>query len=184
MRAGGNDHAGIAQRGDLAVDVFRAVQRQCAGMAHAPLRRRRAADHAGDHGLLRTRFAQVSRRLLLLAAADFPDQDDAFGLRIGEKQLQAIDKAEAMDGVVAFWRLGPETPGIHNHPDGQTYLALTEAPDPPGVADGWFAEAARLSDDFELDQRGDRSVRLLRVIGADETEWGPVEECELQVDRG
>jgi hypothetical protein len=86
--------------------------------------------------------------------------------------------------VVIFWRLDKGTPGIQNYPDGRTYLVLTESAEPPRLAAGWAAEAARLSDNFELDQRGDRSVRLIRVIGADETAWGPVEECEFQVDRG
>jgi len=87
-------------------------------------------------------------------------------------------------GVVDFWLVGKNTPGISNHTDGHTYLIMTEAPGAPTVAVGWSIEGARLSEEFELDQRGDRSVRLIRVFNTAETEWGPVKRCEFQVDRG
>lgn len=87
-------------------------------------------------------------------------------------------------GVVDFWLVGKNTPGIHNQTDGHTYLILTEAPEPPAVTAGWFVEGARLSEEFELDQRGDRSVRLIRTLDTAETGWGPVRQCEFQVDRG
>ena len=87
-------------------------------------------------------------------------------------------------GVTDSWLVGKNTPGNSNHTDGHTYLILTEGPEPPAVAAGWSVEEARLSREFELDQRGDRSVRLIRVLDAAETEWGPVKNCEFQVDRG
>jgi len=87
-------------------------------------------------------------------------------------------------GVLDFWLLGKNTPGIRNHIDGHTYLILTESTEPPAVAAGWSVEGARLSPEFELDQRGDRSVRLIRVLNTAETERGPAKQCEFQVDRG
>jgi hypothetical protein len=87
-------------------------------------------------------------------------------------------------GVMDFWMVGKNTPGISNETDGHTYLILTEAPDAPAVAAGWSVEGARLSREFELDQRGDRSVRLIRILNEVETGWGPVKHCEFQVDRG
>src|SRR4051812_46679220 len=53
-------------------------------------------------------------------------------------------------GVVRFWRVIKNTPGIHNSHDGQTYLAVTEEPEPPEVTPGWIVEAARLDDSFQL----------------------------------
>src|SRR4051794_36097510 len=87
-------------------------------------------------------------------------------------------------GVTDSWLVGKNTPGISNQTDGHTYLILTEAAEPPTVTAGWSIEGARLSQEFELAQRGDRSVRLIRVLNTAQTEWGPVEHCEFQVDRG
>jgi hypothetical protein len=86
-------------------------------------------------------------------------------------------------GVVCFWLLNQNTPGIRNHTDGHSYLVLTQALHPPAVTAGWFVEEARLDDSFQLDQRGDRWVRLVRVVQTAETPWGPVKDCEFQVDR-
>jgi len=87
-------------------------------------------------------------------------------------------------GVPDFWMVGKNTPGISNQTDGHTYLILTEALEAPTVAAGWSVEGARLSEEFELDQRGERSVRLVRVLDTVETPQGPVKRCEFQVDRG
>ena len=87
------------------------------------------------------------------------------------------------DGVVDFWLVGKNTPGILNDHDGHSYLVLTEQADPPEVVAGWSVEAARLRDDFEIDQRGDRWVRLVRVVDAYQTPWGPLQDCEFQIDR-
>jgi len=104
----------------------------------------------------------------------------------GAQEPPAPDRAPTAppESVVDFWLVGKNTPGISQHTDGHTYLIVTEAPRPPAVVAGWSIEGARLSEDFELDQRGDRSVRLIRVLGAVETGWGPVKHCEFQVDRG
>lgn len=104
----------------------------------------------------------------------------------GTEEPPAPDRAPARppQGVVAFWLVGKNTPGIHNGADGHTYLILTEASAPPAVASGWSVEEARLSENFELDQEGDRSVRLIRTLGTTQTERGPVALCEFQIDRG
>lgn len=86
--------------------------------------------------------------------------------------------------VLDFWMVGKNTPGILNdHHHGHTYLALTDAAEPPPLASGWFAEPARLNETFELDQRGDRWARLVRVANTVETPAGPLLDCEFQVDR-
>ena len=86
-------------------------------------------------------------------------------------------------GVVRFWQLNRNTPGIRNSTDGNSYLVLTEHLEPPRVAAGWFVEEARLDDSFQIDQRGDRWVRLVRIISSATTPWGPVKHCDFQVDR-
>jgi len=104
----------------------------------------------------------------------------------GTQEAPRLDRSPTTPprGVADFWLVGKNMPGISNHTDGHTYLVLTEAPEPPAVTSGWFVEEARLSQDFELDQRGDRSVRLIRVLNTTETEWGPIKHCEFQIDRG
>jgi len=87
------------------------------------------------------------------------------------------------EGVKNFWLTTKTTPGLENHADGNAFLVLTEAPEPPKVVAGWGIEAARLDDSFQLDQRGDRWVRLVRVVQSTQTPWGPIQECEFQVDR-
>jgi hypothetical protein len=68
------------------------------------------------------------------------------------------------DRVVTFWLVGKNTPGINNDHDGHSYLVLTERPELPPVVAGWFIEPARLDEGFQLDQRGDRWVRLVRIL--------------------
>lgn len=87
------------------------------------------------------------------------------------------------EGVLGFWKVGKNTPGVQNDHDGSTYLVLTTRPEPPALASGWSAEPARLSDDFQIDQRGDRWVRLVRTLGRAPTRWGDLQESEFQVDR-
>jgi hypothetical protein len=90
---------------------------------------------------------------------------------------------EAPPGVVALWTVTGKVPALLNQVEDRAYLVLSESPTPPEVASGWFVEPARLTDRFELDQRGGRSVRLIRVIQTDETPWGALQECEFQIDR-
>ena len=63
------------------------------------------------------------------------------------------------------------------------YLVLTERDQPPRVGPGWFVETARLAEDFELDQNGGRTARLLRTVRRLDTKWGPLQDCEFQIDR-
>jgi len=87
--------------------------------------------------------------------------------------------------VTAFWtvRRG-EASEFPNQTEERAYLVVSESPVAPDLESGWFTEPARLDDSFEIDQRGDRTVRLIRVIRSVETPLGPVQECEFQVDRG
>lgn len=87
--------------------------------------------------------------------------------------------------VPAFWTVWRgEASEMLNQVERRAYLVLSDAPIPPDLKSGWFVEPARLESSFEIDQRGDRSVRLIRVIRSVETPSGPVQECEFQVDRG
>jgi hypothetical protein len=90
---------------------------------------------------------------------------------------------EPPPGVAALWTVSGKMPAMANQVESRAYLVLSDSPTPPEVCPGWFVEPARLAERFELDQRGGRSVRLIRVIHSDETPWGPVQECEFQVDR-
>lgn len=93
------------------------------------------------------------------------------------------EPAHKPDGVLNFWLVDKNAPGLLNFHEGHSYLVLTEALEPPRVTAGWAVEAARLTDDFQLDQRGDRWVRLVRIIGSIDTIYGLVPDCEFQVDR-
>lgn len=90
---------------------------------------------------------------------------------------------EPPPGVAALWTVSGKVPALVNQVEDRAYLILSESPRPPEVGAGWFVEAARLSERFELDQRGGRSVRLIRVIHTADTPWGPLQECEFQIDR-
>lgn len=91
---------------------------------------------------------------------------------------------EPPPGVPALWTVHGRVPALVNQVEDRAYLVLSESPNPPGVASGWYVEPARLADSFELDQRGGRTVRLIRVVGTVETPLGPLQECEFQIDRG
>lgn len=105
----------------------------------------------------------------------------------GRKDLPGPERPplEPPDDVKKFWTVWRgEASELINQVERRAYLVLTEAPVAPDVKSGWFADPARLEDPFEIDQRGDRSVRLIRVIRSVETPSGPVQECEFQIDRG
>jgi hypothetical protein len=87
------------------------------------------------------------------------------------------------EGVEDFWVTRRTTPGLQNHTDSDAYLVVTGSPEPPKVVQGWEIAAARLDESFQIDQRGDRWVRLVRIISTTETPWGTLRECEFQVDR-
>jgi len=90
---------------------------------------------------------------------------------------------EPPPGLAALWTVFGKVPTLLNQVEDRAYLVLSELPKPPEVVSGWFVEPARLADQFELDQRGGRSVRLIRVIHSNATPWGPLQECEFQIDR-
>src|SRR5262245_32596337 len=79
-------------------------------------------------------------------------------------------------GIVAFWSVSGQLPSLRNQVEDHAYLVLTRRDEPPNVGPGWFTETARLADSFELDQRGGRTARLLRVVRRLETEWGPLQD--------
>lgn len=91
--------------------------------------------------------------------------------------------ARAPGDVLDFWLIGRNTPGIHNHHEGHSYLVLTDHREPPEVTAGWFVEPARLDDSFQLDQRDDRWVRLVRVVETFQAPGGALADCEFQIDR-
>jgi hypothetical protein len=87
-------------------------------------------------------------------------------------------------GVVEFWQVDKNAPGIHNdHRNGNSYLAVSATSDPPPVAPGWFVAPAKLDGSFQLDQRGARWVHLVRIAETRQTESGTVLDCEFQIDR-
>jgi hypothetical protein len=91
---------------------------------------------------------------------------------------------EPPPGVSAFWTVHGKTPDLVNQVEDRAYLVLSESPNPPEVVPGWYVEPARLTGRFELDQRGGRTVRLIRTVGRAVSSWGPVLECEFLIDGG
>lgn len=105
-------------------------------------------------------------------------------LSTGDEQGPGRPPLEPPPGVPVLWTVHGKTPDLVDQVEDRAYLVLSESPDPPKVALGWYVEPARLTDSFELDQRGGRTARLIRVIRMVETPSGPLQECEFQVDRG
>lgn len=101
----------------------------------------------------------------------------------GETRGPGRPPLESPPGLLAFWTVDGKIPAFRNQVEDRSYLVLTEDLAPPEVGGGWFVEPARLAEDFELDQRGDRSARLIRIIRTAQSAWGPVQDCEFQVDR-
>lgn len=87
------------------------------------------------------------------------------------------------EGVVDFFLVGKNTPGIQNSHDGHSYLVTTRSLEPPKITPGWFVEAARLDESFQLDERGGRWIRIVQIVDSTESEWGKVQDIEFQVDR-
>ncbi|HWE40299.1 MAG TPA: hypothetical protein VG406_27350 [Isosphaeraceae bacterium] len=101
----------------------------------------------------------------------------------GESRGPGRPPLEGPPGVAAFWTVHGKVPALLNQVEDRAYLVLTEDHRPPEVGPGWFVEPARLAERFELDQRGGRTARLLRVLGTRATDLGPLQECEFQIDR-
>jgi hypothetical protein len=104
----------------------------------------------------------------------------------GDEEAPAPDRTptDPPEGVRAFWQLNKNTPGILDQTDGHTYLVVTTGDHRPMVAAGWYVEPAHIKEEFQLDQRGDRWVRLARFIGQVHVDGGSLHECEFEVDRG
>lgn len=78
-----------------------------------------------------------------------------------------------------FWWIEGDEEGIHNAIWGDTYLTVTASPEHPRIDNGWTAEPADLSEDFEADEG---RLRLRKVLGVRRTPWGIVQECEFEVE--
>jgi len=107
--------------------------------------------------------------------------DDPFGA--DEPPGRERTPVEPPEGVGPYWLLNKNTPGIENHTEGHSYLVLTDGLDQPEVTAGWMVEAARLDESFQLDQRGGRTARLVRIIRTADSPFGKIQDCEFQVDR-
>jgi len=103
---------------------------------------------------------------------------------VGDAHGRGRPPYDPPEGVVEFWQVGKNTPGIRNdHHHGNTYLAVTETTQPPAVASGWFVTPAKLDESFEIEQRGTRWVHLVRIANTSEAPTGTVLDCEFQIDR-
>ncbi|HEV3167194.1 MAG TPA: hypothetical protein VGZ22_24510 [Isosphaeraceae bacterium] len=77
-----------------------------------------------------------------------------------------------------WWIEGTEN-GIRNPIWGDTFLFVSDTPEPPRVDRGWTIEPADLGDEFQTD---DGLLRLSRLIGIRRTPWGIVQECEFALN--
>jgi len=75
------------------------------------------------------------------------------------------------------WQVGPGEPGVRNRYGNLGYVALTEAPLPPEVREGWEVEPAEIDTDFDS-----VGARLIRVAGHRETPLGRLIECVFELD--
>jgi len=103
----------------------------------------------------------------------------------GTDEPPSPDRADPRlpEGVERAWVTRRTTPGLQDHTDTDAYLVVTQHPEAPKVVSGWNVAVAHLDESFQVDQRGDRSIRLVRFIGQTHTPLGDVHECEFQVDR-
>jgi hypothetical protein len=92
------------------------------------------------------------------------------------------EPAAGRPGITGFWAVGDNATGLSNTSRRRAYLVLTEALDAPEVDSRWVAEPARLREDFAIEQRGGRWVRLVRVLGRRQAGSGEVVEAEFEVD--
>lgn len=86
-------------------------------------------------------------------------------------------------GVEAAWVVSPTAVGLLNRAFGGAYLVLTEKDEKPPLNDGWDIEPARLRDGFQMEQRGDRWVRLGRILQTRPVDGRELQEVEMEVDR-
>jgi len=113
----------------------------------------------------------------------YPDQGSPGALtRDNPFGVEELGDETTAPGVEVFWAIDDTAGGLHNVARGRSYLALTDGPEPPTVGEGWSVEPARLDESFEIDQRGGRWVRLVRVLGHRDMPRGPLLEAEFEVD--
>jgi len=113
----------------------------------------------------------------------YPDQGSPGALtRDNPFGVEELGDETAAPGVEVFWAIDDTAGGIRNVARGRSYLALTAALEPPRVGAGWTVEPARLDESFEINQRGRRWVRLVRVLDRRETPLGTVLDCEFETD--
>lgn len=87
------------------------------------------------------------------------------------------------EGVVDAWRTTITLEGLENRSPGTAFLVLTETRNPPQLNAGWDCEPAVLHPDFQLEQKGDRWVRLARVVTAPPEGGKALGEYEFEIDR-
>jgi hypothetical protein len=96
----------------------------------------------------------------------------------------AEPEVQLPEGVLSAWRTTLTTVGLGNRAPGTDFVVLTEKAEPPEVNAGWDVEPAQLSENFQMEQKGDRWVRLLRVLQRQEgVEGKPLLQAEFEVDR-
>src|SRR5688572_27414493 len=102
--AWGDGNSSRLHRRDLRFRVALAARDDGAGMAHAAARRRGAAGDEADGRLFAPALGLIGeelRGILLGAAADLANHDDALGLVVGQEHLEHVDEFGALDRVAA-----------------------------------------------------------------------------------
>src|SRR5215471_1647138 len=89
------------QRLDLVFRTALAAGDDRTSVTHAPAGRRGAAGDEPDDRLLAARRPEEIGAVLLGAAADLADHDDRFGLVVGKKHFEDLDKIGAVDRIAA-----------------------------------------------------------------------------------
>ncbi|CAN5611847.1 hypothetical protein BH23PLA1_BH23PLA1_27450 [soil metagenome] len=104
----------------------------------------------------------------------------------GEEPVEegAEPEVRLPEGVLDAWRTTSTTVGLGNRAPGTDFVVVTERSEPPEVNAGWDVEPAQLQDNFQMEQKGDRWVRLQRVLQKHEGTGGKsLLHCEFEVDR-
>jgi hypothetical protein len=150
---------------------------------------RNQTTHLGDEHITRLRgfawYAFQDQTTSTGIAGEHPfgiDTAPGAGGPVGEP-VQGEPLAELPKGVLAAWVVPRVYEGLINRGFGGAYLVLTETDDRPPVNDGWDVEPARLDENFNMEQRGDRWVRLGRVLGSRHVDGRELLEVEMEVDR-
>jgi hypothetical protein len=150
---------------------------------------RHQSTHTGDEHITRLRgiawYAFRDQTVSTGVAGEHPFGEDTApgaGGPVGEP-IQGEPTAALPGGVVAAWVVPRVFEGLLNRGFGGAYLVLTEADRRPEVNAGWDVEPARLQPGFNMEQRGDRWVRLGRVLDRRPADGRELLEVEMEVDR-